>query len=162
MKGRKAKPASLKILRGNPGERPLPAEPKPDPGMPAMPVDLGPIAQAEWMALVPALHRMGVLTSIDSAALEGYCRYREQWLMALRALEEQGPVVSMQNERRLANPYIAIANAASDRMHRYMVELGLTPASRTKLAPSTPADEDPLEQLLRSKLQPRRNPHAGA
>jgi P27 family predicted phage terminase small subunit len=129
--------------------------------MPTMPADLGAIAKTEWEALAPALHRMGVLTSVDGRVLEAYCRYYEQYTLATRAIALEGTTVLMENGRPMMSPQVTIANAASDRMHRYMSELGLTPASRAKLGSTAPAD-DPLEALLRSKPTPRRKPNAEA
>ena len=73
--GRKPRPTHLKILEGNPGKRSLTKnEPKPRPVNPTQPDWLLREAKAEWRRVVPELERMGLLTTVDRAALATYCQ----------------------------------------------------------------------------------------
>ena len=59
MKGRKPVPTYLKILRGNPGKRPLPEnEPTPEPGA-TMPDWFSPAAAAHWPTMAESLKKRG-------------------------------------------------------------------------------------------------------
>ena len=94
MRGRKPAPTALKILRGNPGRRPLNRrEPAP-----ARATDLSPppeltgVAAEEWRRLAPKLSRLGLLTEIDDRALIGYCVTWARWLEAEAHLRDHGMV----------------------------------------------------------------------
>lgn len=70
MPGPPRKPTALKILQGNPGHQKLPRnEPKPTADFPTRPGWLEPEAKREWMRVCGELHRLGLLTVVDRAAL---------------------------------------------------------------------------------------------
>jgi hypothetical protein len=65
----------LKLIKGNPGKRPLPKdEPQPDPAIPEKPDYLDAEASKEWDRIVPELERLGLLTQLDRAMLVSYCQ----------------------------------------------------------------------------------------
>lgn len=69
IRGRRPKPTRMKLLTGNPGKRPMnESEPKPDAVIPDCPVQLGPVAQAEWHRLAQELATLKLLTNLDRAA----------------------------------------------------------------------------------------------
>jgi len=155
-RGRKAIPSPLKLLRNNPGKRPLPrGEPQPARDLPTPPAHLGALAVLEWERVAPELHRIGVLTMVDRAVLAGYCDAYERWALARQVIEVEGLFVSSPNGYRIAHPALSVANTAKATMLKYMIELGLTPASRVKLAKGEPKVDDPLEQFLTTK-KPKR------
>src|SRR5687768_8474739 len=126
-RGRKPTPTQLRILRGNPQKRALPqGEPRPDPTMPDPPAHLGPIALVEWQRLAPELHRIGVLTMADRAALAVYCQLYERWVYAEKYIKEQLVIQDKSSGRLVQNPLVRIANRTVDLMRGYLVELGLT------------------------------------
>jgi phage terminase small subunit len=89
MRGRKPKPTHLKLLEGNPGRRPLNiGEPRPQAKIPTCPAHLSPSAKAEWKRLAHMLHRLGVITELDRAALAAYCQAYGRWVEAERKLKE--------------------------------------------------------------------------
>lgn len=153
--GRKPTPTALRILQGNRQKRPLPkGEPQPMQMLPLPPSSLTGLALEEWNRLAPELHRIGVLTMVDRAALLKYCRFYARSEEAEEAAKEL--VTETPNGFVVQNPYIGIANRAAELMHKYMVELGLTPASRVKLAKGEVSVDDPLEQFLKAgKRKPR-------
>ena len=151
-RGRKPIPSQIKLLRGNPGRRPLPqGEPQPSNVMPDIPDHLGPVAQVEWARLAPELHRIGVLTMADRTTFAAYCQLYEQWVYAEKYIKEQLVIVDKSTNRIVQNPLIRISHRTLDLMRSYMVELGLTPSSRAKLATGKPNVDDPLEQFLTQK-----------
>ena len=144
--GRRPKPTSLKLLEGNRGKKRLPThEPKPDPTMPTPPAGLGAIDLDEWHYLAPELHRLGVLTLVDRAALAAYCDSYEQWVKARDVLAVEGMLVESPNGYRIPHPANTIANQAKGMMHKYLIEFGLTAASRAKLARGEVRPDDPFE-----------------
>lgn len=146
--GRKPKPTMLKIIEGNPGKRPLNMrEPRPQGPAPMPPDWLNPIARAEWERIAPALERMGLLTSVDGAAMEAYCTAYARWVEAEQFLEKHGMTMIIRDERGGVKwlqpmPQVGISRSAAREMRAFASELGLTPASRTKLNVSDQGTED--------------------
>lgn len=92
---------------------------------------------------------------VDRAVLAGYCQAYERWVDAERALREEGALVVSPNGYHMPNPNNTLANQALGMMHKYMLELGLTPASRVKLAKGEVSVDDPLEQFLQGRKRGR-------
>ena len=88
MRGRKPQPTALKVLRGNPGKRPLNlAEPVHAPLSETCPEEVSdPVARAEWDRVAPLLIARGQVTVVDRGVLMGYCVKYAQW----RALAMSG------------------------------------------------------------------------
>lgn len=73
IRGRKPKPTHLKLIEGNPGERPLNEnEPKPE-GDVLKPRFLKGRAAAIWDEYAPELIRLNVLTSVDAHMFATWC-----------------------------------------------------------------------------------------
>ena len=60
-------PFPLKVLRGNPGKRPMKFEPRPEQhaDVPEPPAFITGYAADEWWRTAPELHRLGLLIRID-------------------------------------------------------------------------------------------------
>src|SRR5262245_31840549 len=67
-RGKKALPNAIKLLRGNPGKRPLKADLTPAVGVLAPPAWLSPLAREHWIETVPVLARYGLFTELDRMA----------------------------------------------------------------------------------------------
>ena len=66
--GRRPTPTYLRVLKGNPGRRPLPKNeirPERSPKVPAAPDWLDDYGQAEWERVAPGLWNAGLLTEAD-------------------------------------------------------------------------------------------------
>ena len=115
--GRKPRPTALKILRGNPGRMPINhREPRPDPLSPDCPPELtAPAAVAEWHRLVPHLIAIGMVTAADRAILVGYCALWARWLQAHE----------LKHHKAEHGVFVHLLRA--------MAEIGLTPASRSRV-----------------------------
>ncbi len=129
--GRKALPTEIKRLKGT--LRPCrenPDEPKPDCPIGDPPDYMSDRAKEIWHNTVGYLPK-GVITMCDTAVLETYCNMcalREELQQKVNA---EGAVMRMKNEvtatfRALKDVQLAINSAGA--------ELGLTPASRQKVA----------------------------
>jgi len=153
MAGRKPIPTRMKILRGNPGKRALPAnEPRPTAGIPKMPSKLSSRARRAWRSIGPELDRMGVLTVADGTALELLCDAYAEWKDARQVVIVDGATyetVSKHGKMTRTRPEVAIAADAWRRIAVMLREFGLTPSSRTKVeaAPTGAREDNPFADL---------------
>ena len=133
MPGRRPKPTAVKIAEGNPGKRKLnKREPTPPPGAPDRPTHLRGQARDEWDRIVPQLLNLGVLSKVDRTALACYCESWGTYLKARGKIEREGEVVSGE-----VNPWLRIANEQKKLALRFLMEFGLTPATRSRLSVNT-------------------------
>jgi P27 family predicted phage terminase small subunit len=136
-------PFPLKVLRGNPGKRPLRAEPEParEPQCPEAPSYLRGYAIDEWYAVAPEVWRLGLLTVIDIAALAAYCDAYFRWRLAREALArmtERDPIthgllIKNVDGSARRNPLAKVVADAGVEMLSAAVEFGLTPIARARL-----------------------------
>lgn len=160
--GSNRKAAELKKLQGNQGHRDLKVRAiKGAPGLPAMPPGLTKVAQKEWKAIVPLLVRMGVdLSAGDGKALAAYCSCYAQWMLAEAEIDQHGitiPTFHLADGELIAmdrkvNPAVRVRSDALRQMKSFLIEFGLTPASRCKLeVKDHGGTQDPLEDFLSGK-----------
>jgi P27 family predicted phage terminase small subunit len=145
VRGRKPKPARLKLIDGNPGKRPIGREPQPPASQPTCPAHLSPTAKAEWKRLAQMLNGIGVVTQADRAVLAAYCQAYGRWVEAERKLKETPPLLKTPAGYVQQSPWLSIANKQVELMMRCMAELGLTPTSRSRLAVEMPGRPKPWE-----------------
>lgn len=139
MRGRRPKPTELKLIEGNPGKRRLKAnEPKPARAMPTCPAHLSPTAKAEWKRLGRQLHTLGLLSELDRAALAAYCQAYGRWAEAEKKLKETPLLLKTPAGYVQPSPWLSVANKQLELMLRFMGELGLSPASRSRVT-TTPS-----------------------
>ena len=126
----KATPTALKKLAGNPGKRPMnDREPQPSGRIGPCPDWFSADARLEWDRIVPELDRLGVLTSVDAAVVEGHCLTYGEIVATAKAGE---PVKA----------------ALLAQMRAYAGELGLTPSARSKLIAPKGGDGDPADEFF--------------
>jgi P27 family predicted phage terminase small subunit len=131
--GRKPTPTALKVLKGNPGKRPLnETEPRPT-GHLTCPSHLSKVAKTEWKRIVKEVKAIGLLTSVDRAALTAYCESWSRYVEASENIQKFGSVIKSPNGYPIINPYVSIANKALEMIFKYGVEFGFTPSSRSRL-----------------------------
>ena len=150
--GRKPNPTALRRANGNPGKRGCnAAEPVPPEGIPDCPEHLGHAARAEWERLADVLHHMGVLTLVDRAALAAYCQCYGRWVEAEERLQSTPMLLKTATGYVQQSPWLSIANKQLELMGRYMSELGITPASRSRVAALAEAGAapDPITRIER-------------
>ena len=151
-RGPPPKPAHLKIIEGNPGKRPIKTSPQPKVGKVTCPEWLSPQAKAEWKRVAPELEQMGVVTSLDRAALAGYCSNYAAWVEATTFIQQNGEhyVTSKGMLRRW--PQADTAKQAEQAMRGFASEIGLTPTARARLSVEpVEREEDEFETFLRSR-----------
>lgn len=150
MRGRKPTPTALKIVRGNPGGRPLPEnEPTPEPGA-DMPEWLSPQAAKHWPTVSKQLDTAGVLTQMDVAALALYCEAFARWKHANDQVVKCGPVIKAPSGFPVQSPFLAIANKAHEQMVKLLIEFGMTPSSRARVTKAeTSGEDDPYAAFVK-------------
>ena len=125
-RGPKPQPTALKIERGNPGKRALPAD---EPILPAgprgVPKGMTGRARAEWLRLVDELTDKGVLTVGDLKCFEEYC-YLVGDIAELRALMDRVGL-----EESIANRYVHVMDKLRTQKRQHEAQLGLTPSARS-------------------------------
>ena len=100
---------------------------------PSCPAHLTPPAAAEWRRVAKALHAMGVLTTFDRAVLAAYCQAYGRWVEAEERLRETPMLFKTPSGYVQQSPWLGIINKQLELMGRYLVELGMTPASRSRV-----------------------------
>jgi P27 family predicted phage terminase small subunit len=149
MPGRRPKPTHLRLLQGNPGKRAFnPNEPKPKAEMPSMPEHLTETAAKEWKRVSEQLLRLGLLTAVDRAAFAAYCAVYARWVEAEEALKKTGPIVRSPSGYPMISPYLTVANRALEQMRAYLIEFGLTPASRSRISTAQNERHDSVANFL--------------
>lgn len=138
-------PAHLKVVTGNPGRRPIKDSVEPDVEAPPCPEHLSAEAKAEWARIVPELMALNLLSKLDMASLAMYCQCYGRWQYAERVLS--GVVEGMENEAWMViaspngfpvqSPWLNIANRAMDQCKSFLVEFGMSPSSRARIAPAS-------------------------
>jgi P27 family predicted phage terminase small subunit len=144
-RGRKPKPAHLKVIEGNRGRRPIRPDLVPLEAFsaPVEPPDhLSDIAKEEWARLAPSMSLLGLLTELDRAAFAAYCQSYARWVQAehlLAMLMEQDPsgrsalLMKSRAGNICPNPLVWIGRNAANDMIRYAAEFGLSPSARARV-----------------------------
>ncbi|MGD9935306.1 MAG: phage terminase small subunit P27 family [Dehalococcoidia bacterium] len=134
-RGRKPTPTALKLVRGNPGRRPLNQdEPTPRVRVPAAPRHLSDEAKREWHRVGRQLADAGLVTALDRAALAAYCQAWGRWVEAEELLKRHGMLVKSPNGYPMMSPYLNVANRAMEQMRLLLTEFGMSPSSRSRVS----------------------------
>ena len=151
-RGPRPEPTALKVLKGNPGGRPInDSEPKPQPVAPKCPRWLSKEAKREWRRLVKELEPLGLLTVVDGIALATLCEEWATYAQAQRTLTERGHTYEYVNKAGEANiiarPEVGIANKSFMAIKAMCAEFGLTPSARSRMRVKLPeAEKDEYEE----------------
>ncbi len=160
--GRRALPANVHLLRGNPSHKPLDElleSFQPQVEIPGCPRHLLPEAKKEWKRVTPELERYGLIALIDRAALALYCQawaemvYHDEQLQrahqaAMRKQEEaaergrvysggDGYTITTPNGHLGYSPHWVMKNKAAEQVHRFQETFGIGPANRNRVRPSS-------------------------
>ena len=148
MKGRIPRPNKVKILEGEKNKDRIKKEPQPSPGLPSCPDHLSKGAKAEWRRIVPELKAAGLLSKIDRTELALYCQAYDRWKEAEKMLNEKGPLFKTASGNVITSPMLWVANKAAEQCHKFLVEFGMTPASRGRINMSQSPDDEGWNKLL--------------
>lgn len=151
--GRPPVPTSLKVLRGNPGQRAINAdEPTPPPADITPPARLGGAALDKWNEIAPLLSGMGVFTQADRSVIERYCLLHEQWLHVVKHVQENGMTQLTQTGYSQLTAEGSLFKTLPAELMRIEQQFGMTAAARSTMKVSNAAaPEDPLEAYIKSR-----------
>lgn len=135
--GRKRIPDSLKALKGTLQNCRINRDaPNPDvaPQNEMQPPKfLDAVGKAEYRKKAELLHRLGVFREGDNVALAAYASAFSHWKAAMDVLNEEGLLITDVKGNKVQNPALFIVKRALEDMRHFIVEFGLTPASRQRL-----------------------------
>lgn len=132
-RGRKPKPTPLKILEGNPGKRPLPEnEPKPEVAAPEAPAFLDKAGREEWKRVVAEMIAMKTLARADRGVLVAYCVAWSTLAKAEAGLK-RGLFERTKSKAWIQSRWLPVRNKSIEQITRLSAELGLSPASRSRV-----------------------------
>ncbi len=110
--------------------------------MPPAAAWLPPEAKSEWRRVLPGLCARRVLTREDLASLEAYCLSVGLVRKSQATIAAEGDFVSGPKGDRKRHPAHQTLFQALTESRRLAAELGLTPASRGKAAPTEDGADD--------------------
>ena len=135
MRGRKPQPTAIRRARGDPGKARLqPCRATAAEGSAGLPASSLQVARAEWDRVAETLHEIGVLTKIDRAALAAYCQSYGRWVEAEEQMRKTPAMLKTPSGYVQQSPWMSLANKQLELMGRYMTELGMTPAARSRVS----------------------------
>jgi len=145
MPGPPKTPTVVRLLRGNPGHRPINRnEPQPTrpAAVPEPPEYLLPYAIDEWRRLAPELYHMRLLTVLDLTLFAVYCQNYARWrlaeetlaTMAARDPRTHGLLIRTTDGNARRNPLVKIAADAAADMVTYASQFGMGAAARARIS----------------------------
>ena len=160
--GRRALPANVHMLRGNPSKKPvadLVDGLQPEVEIPGCPKHLLPEARKEWRRITPELERYGLVSKLDRSALSLYCQAWARWVWAEEQLARSMAIAEQQRAEAAArgeewkggdgmtvptptghmsySPHWVIANKAAQQVREFLAAFGLSPETRGKVSTSS-------------------------
>jgi P27 family predicted phage terminase small subunit len=112
-------------------------------------IQADPEAWREWRRMSRELKVLGLVTLIDRAALSAYCLLWSRWVDAETKVREKGSVVRASDGNPVMNPYLRVASKALEQMKSMLVEFGMTPSSRSRIAANPVVDDDEDEKFFK-------------
>jgi len=142
--GRRPEPTALKVAKGtfrpdrakNGGDEPNPSILN---RTPAPPRSLGDVGRRKWRATAKLLMGIGVLTAADLDALESYCAAWDELRECEAVVAADGAYYTTDKGYVGQHPAVNRSFKARDVIRRFMLEFGMTPASRTGVKTSKPS-----------------------
>jgi P27 family predicted phage terminase small subunit len=159
-RGRKPLPTVLKLVRGNPGKRPLnDAEPVPTRDLTEQHKEIARLTPRQRELLRDLLGDLpkGLLKSVDLPLVVVFVHSWERYLDCIAHISKETLIVKANNEGAgyKQNPFIKLSRYFADDMMRAATEIGCTPAARARLRVGSKKngedDGDPFSDLAAEK-----------
>jgi len=151
MRGRKPIPTHLKVLRGNPGRRPINGEePQPDLTTHDAPPGLTREARKIWDVIAPQLIGLKLLTDLDRGHLARACEFEALGNSLLRKAVKN-PIVFTSSNGHQPAAELSAALKCFDHCDKLMFRFGVTPVERTRLKVPQKRGDNPFQKFLASK-----------
>jgi P27 family predicted phage terminase small subunit len=145
------KPSFLKVVQGTArADRTNTDEPQPEIAIPSAPKHLSKEARAEWDRIAPILESMGLIALSDRSSLAMYCQAWGDHVKAENMIRKKGMVIETPNGSVQVSPWFSISKNSKLVAHKFLVEFGLTPASRSKVsARKEESQKDPKQRFFK-------------
>jgi P27 family predicted phage terminase small subunit len=146
--GRKPKPALAVVKEGNPGKRPvrdsvtLPPSAVVEPDWSELEESVAAEASMLWRKLAPTLVRSVGLVGEQQVTLEEYVLTVARIRQGERAIARDGMVIPGAMGGVVKNPWTTVLNQYRSHLRSLTGELGLSPASATRITRPESSDED--------------------
>lgn len=152
-------PTALKVLRGNPGKRPLNKdEPKPKVTLPEPPPHLKAykLAVENWFREGGLLLKLGVMTEADWGVLSVRCYLYHEMVSMMKKIKKEGRTYVKTTTARsgavtetiVTNPLVAQLDTSIAEYRRVGVLLGLDPSSRSRVKVSKEKDKGAFDEFF--------------
>jgi P27 family predicted phage terminase small subunit len=102
-------------------------------------------AKKEWRRVMPVLVERRVLSNADLAAVERYCDATGDIAIARARIRQDGDYVANRLGELKRHPAFATLREATAEARRWAAELGLTPASRSRVGSHDDDEDNPLD-----------------
>ncbi|WP_367840236.1 phage terminase small subunit P27 family [Paraburkholderia sp. DGU8] len=151
-RGPQPAPAALKLIRGNPGKRPINLSDgvNPEVAIPDAPRHLNREARKEWKRVSAELEQLGLISRLDRAALALYCQAWGRLVELETAFQKRQELLATQGKTsteafvdvapsgyRQQAVEVSLINSLQDQVHKFLQSFGLSPASRSRVTAST-------------------------
>lgn len=150
----RTKPTVLHLIEGTEshkkdGKTRRQREPKPSGKIPEPPAHLSDAEVENWKQIIAAVPD-GLLTSLDRVVFESYIRAWTLSQSAAAMVRAQGPVLTTTLGNVIQNPYLAVMNKQTLIAMKAAIEMGFTPAARTRIAivPNGKPEKDKAESYF--------------
>jgi len=164
MPGPPKTPTHLSLVRGNPSKRPINKdEPKPPAGVPPTPKHFDKQGKYWFKRMAEELDAVGVLSQLDTRALELLVEVYTEYRHHCETLEREGYTYAVYSEddgdegkeREIrmikAHPAAIMKADAWKRLRAMLAEFGMTPASRSKVSIKKPGEVDPIAEFMNAR-----------
>ena len=134
MRGRKPTPTRLKVIRGNPGKRPLNAnEPMPAGDLSEPPDWFSETQKAGWNYAIEHAPQ-GLLRKLDRSVLTAWVVAEDLHRRASEQVDKFGIITKAPNSGvPIQSPYLPVVNKQAQVMMKAAEQLGFSPASRSRI-----------------------------
>lgn len=152
-RGPPPQPSQLALVKGNPGKRALNAkEPKANGKLGAPPEWLDTRGKAAWRSLATIIGDMRLESASDRKALELLCGAYAEYREADDEVRRSGITYARKTATGevviTTHPAVVIRADAMRRVHRMLLEFGLTPSARSRVSAKEGESLDPLSEFL--------------
>jgi P27 family predicted phage terminase small subunit len=169
MRGRKPTPTALKLLRGNPGKRPLNAhEPRGTVAVLEPPASLTEAARTVFASVAEEGAALGVVTTADALALRLLAWWAGEWAELDEFIRANGRTYQTTTQSGDAmqrpRPEAAMRAEAARELRQWLEAFGFTPSGRSRVHAVPAEDESPGAAYFTGGRgrRPRRGPRGAA
>lgn len=115
---------------------------------PPCPAFLGRIGRREWRRQVAELESLGVIATIDRAALAVWCDTWQEYLVAIAMIRKHGRQAVGSTGQMVVSPWFRAKATAAERLLKYAAQFGFTPSARARINAVEVAEEDKFGDFL--------------